>query len=163
MTRTHSVFSRKGSNPKIVVLHVLFSIQASCVPLLDKKSQWHLSQWALGFRLQYDLPIPCFSTKLILCSCPDAEDLKMMRMENHEEQSYSCSVHECSWCAIHRVQEVKSWHHEKRPKDNLFSKKAKEHTMWKTKRTVLQQCCYYNRNSLLYFMFYFPGLGVHYN
>lgn len=33
------------------------------------------SQWALGFMLPYDLLIPCFSTKLILCSCPDAEDL----------------------------------------------------------------------------------------
>lgn len=109
MTRTHSVFFRNSSNLKTMAFYILFSIHFSCVPLLDRKSQWHLFPVALGFRLQYDLLIPWFSTKLILCSCPDAEDLKMMRVENNEEQAYTWSIHKCSWPEINWVQKVKPW------------------------------------------------------
>lgn len=107
MIRTHSFLQEQFKSKD----NGLFSSPStfSCVPLLDRKSQWHLFPVALGFRLQYHLLIPWFSTKLILCSCPDAEDLKMMRTENNEEQAYTGSIHKCPWPAINWVQNVNAW------------------------------------------------------
>lgn len=75
MSRTHSAFSRKGSQPKSAGWYFLFSLHVYRVPLQNGKSWQHLSQWAHGFTLQPDLLILYFSTMGIPCSCLDAVDL----------------------------------------------------------------------------------------
>lgn len=74
MSRTHSAFSRKGSQPKSAGWYILF-LHVYRVPLQNGKSWQHLSQWAHGVTLQPDLLILCFSTMVIPCSCLDAVDL----------------------------------------------------------------------------------------
>lgn len=70
MTRTHCFLQKKRVNPKTMTLHVLFSTHASCLPLLDRKSQWHLPGGPLdsgcNVTCQYHASVPSWFFALVL-------------------------------------------------------------------------------------------------
>lgn len=61
---------KKRVNPKTMTLHVLFSTHASCLPLLDRKSQWHLPGGPLdsgcNVTCQYHASVPSWFFALVL-------------------------------------------------------------------------------------------------